>query len=95
MAELKSREERSQQYFGTHLGPDTGILVDGISGDDFVYDKVRFYICAVMHASSKFPVCHQAFYLQEPSVIYTYAHIQLLLSAFLYLRLTTIEYTID
>ncbi|XP_025115420.1 syntaxin-16-like [Pomacea canaliculata] len=39
LKKLKSREERSQQYFGTHLGPDTGILVDGISGDDFVYDK--------------------------------------------------------
>lgn len=40
-AELRSREERSQQYFGTHLGPDSGLLMDSAAGDDVIYDKVR------------------------------------------------------
>ena len=39
-AELRSREERSQQYFGTHLGPDSGLLMDSATGDDVIYDKV-------------------------------------------------------
>ncbi|XP_059164464.1 LOW QUALITY PROTEIN: syntaxin-16-like [Physella acuta] len=40
LRKIKSREERSQQYFGTHLNSDSNLLGDGIGGDqDIVYDK--------------------------------------------------------
>ncbi|KAH9515130.1 hypothetical protein Btru_019282 [Bulinus truncatus] len=40
LIEIKSREERSQQYFGTHLNSDPNLLGDGIGSDpDNLYDK--------------------------------------------------------
>ncbi|XP_076470654.1 syntaxin-16-like [Babylonia areolata] len=39
LKKLKSREERSQQYFGTHLAPDSSLLLDSTTVDDVPYDK--------------------------------------------------------
>ncbi|BFZ12638.1 hypothetical protein BsWGS_15677 [Bradybaena similaris] len=40
LRKIKSREERSQQYFGTHISEETNLLGDGIGAEsDIMYDK--------------------------------------------------------